>query len=125
MSVKMQKVKTKRAGQRRRRVRGKIQGTADIPRLTVRRSLKNIYAQIIDDQKQQTLVGLSTLSHAVADKLEDKDTKTDQAKKLGQMMAELAVDKGIKKVVFDRNQYRYFGRVKAVAEGAREKGLEF
>lgn len=114
-----------RAIKRRRRVRGKASGTAEIPRLTVARSLKNMYAQIIDDQKMVTLLGLGTNSKQLAETFEDKDTKSDQAKKLGKALAEKAKEMGIEKVVFDRNQYIYHGRIKAVADGAREGGLKF
>jgi large subunit ribosomal protein L18 len=119
------KAKAARAEKRRRRVRGKVSGTADIPRLTVAKSLKNTFIQIVDDAKMVTLVGVSTNSKTIADKFDPKDTKTEQARKLGMAAAELALAKGIKKVVFDRNQYRYHGRVKALAEGARKQGLEF
>jgi len=121
-----QKYKTRaiRALKRRRRVRGRINGTAEVPRLTVARSLKNIYAQIIDDASQATLVGVGTESKVLNGKLESGDNKTKQAFKVGEAIAELAMEKGIKKVVFDRNRYRYIGRVRAVAEGARKKGLE-
>jgi len=117
--------KEARAIKRHRRVRGKIHGTPEIPRLTVTKSLKNTSIQIIDDTNKVTLVGLSTSSKAMAGKFADGDKKTDRAKKVGQAIAEMAIEKGIKKVVFDRNRYQYHGRVKAVAEGAREKGLEF
>ena len=119
------KHKEERALKRRRRVRGKIHGTPEIPRLTVTKSLKNTSVQIVDDINGVTLIGLSTNSKAMAGKFADGDKKTDKAKKAGQAIAELAVAKGIKKVVFDRNRYPYHGRVRAVAEGAREKGLEF
>lgn len=119
------KIKTGRALKRRRRVRGKIKGTSDVPRLTVARSLKNIYAQIIDDTKDTTLLGLGTGSKVMSSKFGKDDSRVEQARKVGKAIAELAQEKGIKKVVFDRNQYLYFGRVKALAEGAREKGLEF
>jgi large subunit ribosomal protein L18 len=119
------KSKTARAEKRRRRVRGKVSGTADIPRLTVAKSLKNTFIQIVDDAKMVTLVGISTNSKTIADKFDPKDNKTERARKLGMAAAELALAKGIKKVVFDRNRYRYHGRVKALAEGARKQGLEF
>jgi large subunit ribosomal protein L18 len=124
MSKKL-KLKTMRADKRRKRVRGKISGTAEIPRMSVAKSLKNTFIQIVDDARHLTMVGLATNSKAMADKFDDKDSKTEQAKKLGETIAELAKEKGIKKVVFDRNQYRYHGRIKAVAEGARKQGLEF
>ncbi len=119
------KHKTARAEKRRMRVRGKISGSPEIPRLTVTKSLKNTFIQIVDDINGVTLVGLGTNSKTVAAKAADDDNKTSLARKAGEMIAEMAKEKGITKVVFDRNRYRYHGRIKAVAEGAREKGLEF
>jgi len=119
------KIKTARADKRRRRVRGKIIGTSEIPRFSVAKSLRNTFIQIVDDTKQMTLVGLSTDSKVMEGKFGEKDNKTEMARKLGLAVAEIALEKGIKKVVFDRNRYRYHGRVKAVAEGARKQGLEF
>lgn len=119
------KEKERRAAKRRLRVRSKLRGTSEVPRLTVAKSHKNVFMQIIDDARQVTLVGLATNSKVMAGKFEDSDTKTIQAGKLGQALADLALDRGITKVVFDRNQYRYHGRVKAAAEGARKQGLEF
>jgi len=119
------KHKAARAEKRRRRVRGKISGTPEVPRLAVTKSLKNTFVQIIDDINRVTLVGLATNSKAMADKLGDAANKIALAKKTGEAIAEMALEKGIKKVVFDRNRYPYHGRVKAVADGAREKGLEF
>ncbi|HGY10712.1 MAG TPA: 50S ribosomal protein L18 [Oceanithermus profundus] len=89
------------------------------PRLTVYRSLSHIYAQIIDDEAGQTLVASSTLALGV------KGNKTEAAKQVGADLAKKAVEKGIKQVVFDRGAYKYHGRVKALAEAAREAGLEF
>lgn len=119
------KLKATRALKRRRRVRGKIKGTPEIPRMSVAKSLRNIFIQIVDDANHMTLVGLATNSKTMAGKFDEKDSKTDQARKLGLAVAQLALEKGIKKVVFDRNQFRYHGRIKAVAEGARKQGLEF
>ena len=118
------KIKTRRAARRRRRVRSHILGNTDKPRMTVAKSLNNIYVQIIDDMKRITLVGLSTGSKTMSEKFTKDDSKTEKARKLGQAIAELAKEKGIQRVVFDRNHFRYHGRVKAVADGAREKGLE-
>lgn len=118
------KLKAARAQKRRRRVRGKVAGTVEIPRMSVAKSLHNTFVQIVDDINQVTLVGLATNSKAMADKFDEKDTNTERARKLGLAVAEVALEKGIKKVVFDRNQYRYHGRIKAVAEGARKQGLE-
>ena len=108
---------------RHRRVRRNIYGTSARPRLSVFRSLDEIYAQVIDDLNAHTLVSASTLDTKVRDEL-DGLTKTEQAKLVGQIVAERALDKGIKKVVFDSGGFKYIGRVKALAEGAREGGLE-
>ena len=106
---------------RHKRVRKLISGTAERPRLCVFRSSKNIYAQIIDDAAGVTLVAASSLE---AD-FEGNGGNKEAAKKVGQMIAEKAAGKGIKTVVFDRGGYVYHGRVKELAEGAREGGLEF
>ena len=104
------------------RVRKVVNGTADRPRLTVFRSNKQIYAQLVDDQAGHTLAAASSQSKGVA---ENKGNKTDQAKLVGQLIAERAKEAGIDNVVFDRNGYLYHGRVKALAESAREHGLKF
>ncbi len=104
------------------RVRKKVNGTAERPRLVVFRSLKHIYAQLVDDEQHVTLVGVSDLSEGLA---KDKPGKVGAALAVGKLAAKLAKDKGIKRVVFDRAGYHYHGRVKAVADGAREGGLEF
>ena len=106
---------------RHKRVRGKVSGTPERPRLNVFRSETNIYAQIIDDTKGVTLVSASSLEKGFS----CDGTKTDAAKKVGEMVAERAKAKGIDAVVFDRGGYLYHGRVKALAEGAREGGLQF
>jgi len=116
--------KTERAERRRRRVRRHNQGTSERPRMTVARSLRQMFVQIIDDHRQTTLLGLGTLSKTMAGKYGPKDNKTVQAKKLGEEIARLALEKGITQVVFDRNRFRYHGRIKAVADGARAKGLK-
>ena len=103
------------------RVRGKISGTAECPRLAVYRSNKNIYAQIIDDVKGATLVSASSLEAG----FEGIGSNKEAAKKVGKMVAERAVAKGIDVVVFDRGGYIYHGRVSELAEGAREGGLKF
>ena len=103
------------------RVRGKISGTAECPRLAVYRSNKHIYAQIIDDVKGATLVSASSLEAA----FEGIGSNKEAAKKVGKMVAERAVQKGIEVVVFDRGGYIYHGRVSELAEGAREGGLKF
>lgn len=106
------------------RVRKKIEGTPDCPRLDVFRSLKNIYAQVIDDSTGTTLAAASTLDEALKGKLAYGGNKS-AAKEVGKLVAQKALDKGIKRVVFDRGGYLYHGRVKELAEGAREGGLEF
>jgi large subunit ribosomal protein L18 len=118
----MAKVRAPRTGsemRRRRhlRVRKKISGTADRPRLVVHRSLKHIYAQLVDDDSQRTLLTVTDSG------LNGK--KTERAREVGKRVAERAKEAGVSKVVFDRAGYRYHGRVQAVAEGAREGGLEF
>ena len=118
-------VKAKKSERRRRRVRGKILGTGERPRLSVAKSLRNVFVQVIDDEKHATLVGLSSNSKEMKALITDKDNRVLAAKKVGQKLAELAKEKGITRVVFDRNRYQFHGRVKAVADGAREGGLEF
>lgn len=109
---------------RHKRVRRKISGTASRPRLCVYRSLSQIYAQIIDDQSQNTLVSASTMEKEIKALCEGK-TKSEQAKIVGQTIAKRALDKSINEVVFDRGGYIYIGRVQALADGAREAGLKF
>jgi len=106
------------------RVRKKINGTPERPRLNVFRSLSNIYAQIIDDTTGKTLVSASTLDEAIKGKVKFGGNK-EAAKEVGSLVATRAVEAGIKLVVFDRGGYLYSGRVKELAEAAREKGLEF
>ena len=106
---------------RHKRVRGKISGTAAKPRLAVYRSLANIYAQIIDDTKGVTLVSASSLDKDFA----EYGGNMDAAKKVGLMIAKRAAEKNITDVVFDRGGYLYHGRIKELAEGAREGGLKF
>ncbi len=105
------------------RVRNKVQGTTQRPRLNVFRSLNHIYAQIIDDATSSTLVSASTLTKKGEEKLVGGNVEA--AKIVGKMVAERAQEKGIKRVVFDRGGYLYHGRVKALADAAREAGLEF
>jgi large subunit ribosomal protein L18 len=116
--------KAVRAGRRRLRVRSRVIGTAERPRLSVYKSLRHTFLQIIDDEKQTTLIGLASNAKTVVSAL-GSGKKSELAKKLGVMAAKLAKEKGIEKVVFDRNQFRYHGRIKAVADGAREGGLQF
>jgi large subunit ribosomal protein L18 len=107
-----------RRGQRHARVRGKIFGTSKRPRLSVFRSAKHVYAQLINDENAKTLAAASDLSIK-------KGTKLEKAKQVGERLAQEARKKKIKSAAFDRGGYKYHGRVRAVAEGAREGGLEF
>ena len=109
---------------RHARVRKKISGTPEMPRLCVYRSNKYIYAQIIDDTQGITLVSASSLDAALKGQL-DEVNKSDEAKLVGKLVAERAKQAGVNKVVFDRGGYLYTGRVAALAAGAREAGLEF
>ncbi|MBA4348929.1 MAG: 50S ribosomal protein L18 [Thermodesulfovibrio sp.] len=117
-------VKEEAKKRRHKRIRKQVSGTPDKPRLSVYRSLNNIYGQVIDDTKGHTIVSASTI---------DKELKAEKghkgnvatAKKVGQLIASRAVKAGIKKVVFDRSGYKYHGCIKSLAEGAREGGLEF
>ncbi len=111
---------------RRRRVRKTVYGATERPRLSVFRSLKHTYAQVIDDEKGETLVSASTLSDDVQKELGNgSHTKTDASKAVGKVLARMALEKGIKRVSFDRGGYLYHGRVQALADAAREGGLEF
>ncbi|MBC7263600.1 MAG: 50S ribosomal protein L18 [Chloroflexi bacterium] len=110
---------------RHARVRKRVFGTPERPRLSVYRSLRHIYAQIIDDTMGHTLVSASTLDAEVRERMPEEAAKSDQAKVVGEVLARRAVEKGLKAVVFDRGGYRYHGRVKALAEAARAGGLEF
>jgi large subunit ribosomal protein L18 len=105
----------------KRRIRKNISGTADLPRLTVYRSNKQIYAQVIDDVRGVTIVSASSLKNDGAQSV----AKIDQAKMVGKEVAEKAMAAGVERVVFDRNGYLYHGRVKSLADAAREVGLKF
>jgi len=109
---------------RHRRVRKKLSGTAGRPRLCVFRSLNHAYAQVVDDRLGRTLVSASTLDQEVRSEVEGKK-KTEAAQLVGKLVAERAMKSGITKVAFDRGGYRYHGRVKVLAEAAREAGLVF
>jgi large subunit ribosomal protein L18 len=108
----------------KKRIRKKISGTAEKPRMSIFRSNKHIYAQLIDDEKGQTLCSYSTRKKEVADQSEGLD-KSAQAELVGQYLAKESIEKGINNVIFDRNGYRYHGRIKKLAEGARKEGLKF
>ena len=109
---------------RKLRIRKKVNGTAERPRLTVFRSTKHIYAQVIDDTTGNTLAHASTLSKDLKGTLEE-DNKVEAAKKVGALIAKICKSKKIDKVVFDRNGYMYHGRVSALAQAARDAGLDF
>jgi large subunit ribosomal protein L18 len=109
---------------RKLRIRQKINGTSEKPRLSVFRSAKHIYAQVVDDVAGSTVAHASTLSRDVRGVISEA-SKLDAAKKVGQAIAKMLLAKGIQKVVFDRNGYLYHGRVRALADAAREAGLKF
>ncbi|HVU12855.1 MAG TPA: 50S ribosomal protein L18 [Phototrophicaceae bacterium] len=123
-SAKQLKQKQAQHSRRQRRVRARVSGTSARPRLNVFRSLTNIYAQVIDDEKGVTLASASTIDKAIAPQVEGKN-KHDAAKLVGQILADRAKAVGVTAVVFDRGGYQYHGRVAALAEGAREGGLNF
>ena len=120
MSEKSRKARIRR----HRRVRAKIFGTPERPRLNVFRSLGHIYAQVIDDTVGHTLVSASTIDRELRDQVAGKD-KTEAARMVGELVAKRAQALGIKKVIFDRGGYRFHGRIKALADAAREAGLDF
>ena len=109
---------------RKLRIRGKVSGSPERPRLTVFRSARHIYAQVIDDEKGTTLAAASTQSADLRTSLTD-DKKMDSAKKVGVLIAKICLARNVDKIVFDRNGYLYHGRVKALAEAARKAGLKF
>ena len=118
------KIKKEKQKRRHKRVRAKVEGTTICPRLSVFRSSKHIYVQLIDDERGQTLAAVSDLEFR--DKKEEKiKKKSEIAYQIGQLIAKKALEKKINKVIFDRDGYKYHGRIKAVAEGAREGGLKF
>ncbi|MFP3929237.1 MAG: 50S ribosomal protein L18 [Desulfobacteraceae bacterium] len=110
---------------RKKRVRKKVRGTAERPRLSVFRSSRHIYAQLIDDDSAFTIAAASSMSKDLRPELEGKSGNCEGAALVGGHIARVALDKGIKRVVFDRNGFLYHGRVKTLAEAARESGLEF
>jgi large subunit ribosomal protein L18 len=119
------KTRKKRRDIRHKRIRSKLRGTSNIPRLSVFKSSKHIYVEIIDDNKESTLIAASTLTPKIKEILnEEKRRKVDNAKLVGKYIGEMALSMGIKKVCFDRGGYLYHGRVKALAEGLREAGIE-
>ena len=109
---------------RHQRVRRNLRGTVECPRLAVYRSLQHIYAQVIDDDRHHTLAAASTTDRAVAE-VGNELTKAEMAGRVGALVAQRAIEQGVKKVVFDRGGFKYHGRVKALADEARKAGLEF
>ena len=109
---------------RHKRIRNKISGTPERPRLSVFRSTRHIYAQIIDDVNGVTLVAASTMEKDIAEAVKEM-TKSEQAKYVGSTIGRRAIEKGVTTVVFDRSGYLYMGRLESLAEGAREAGLQF
>ena len=120
----MPKTQQEKRERRKHSIRKKVNGTAERPRLTVFRSSKHIYAQVVNDEAQQTIATASTLDEAIIPQLAGLK-KSERAKKIGAAIAEKLKAKGIDKVVFDRNGYIYHGRVMALADAAREAGLKF
>jgi large subunit ribosomal protein L18 len=118
-------VKLEGRSRRRRRVRKRVAGVAERPRLSVFRSLKHIYAQVVDDDAGVTLCGACSLEKAAGEAAAANGGRKAVARAVGRLLGERAVQKGVKRVVFDRAGYKYHGRVAALAEGAREAGLEF
>jgi large subunit ribosomal protein L18 len=121
------KGKARLAGRKRRhmRIRRKVSGTAERPRLTVYRSLNHIYAQLVDDLAGRTLLTVSSLDGEIRAGAKTTKGKVDTGKAVGKRLAQVAMEKGFLRVCFDRGGYLYHGRVKAVADGAREGGLNF
>jgi large subunit ribosomal protein L18 len=118
------KTREQRRERRHRRVRAKVNGSAERPRLVVHRSINHVEGQVVDDVSGRTLVGLSTLDAALREKRGEMN-KTEASHAAGKALAEKAREMGVTRVVFDRGGYVYHGRVKAFAEGAREGGLDF
>ena len=123
--LRQERLARRRLARRRKRVRKKISGTAERPRLCVNKSLKQIYAQLVDDGTGHTLLAVSSLTPEVRSQVKPEDTKSQGSKKVGLLLAQKAKERGINGVVFDRNRYPYRGRVKALADGAREGGMGF
>jgi len=117
-----QRYRKSRRLMRHARVRKKINGTLDRPRLCVFRALNHVYAQVIDDREGNTLVSASSLESSVRDQRDGKP-KTEVSKLVGKLLAERAKDKGVTRMVFDRGGYKYHGRIKAIAEAIREEGI--
>ncbi|MCC5915554.1 MAG: 50S ribosomal protein L18 [Balneolaceae bacterium] len=122
--MKKNKKKTERRNKIRRRIRSTIRGTGERPRLSIFKSSKHVYLQLINDRENVTLLSVSTKSKDLQDQIDGKE-KLESAKVVGETLAKAASEQGINKVVFDRSGYKYHGIVKAAADGAREGGLDF
>lgn len=122
--MKKNRVKTERRNKIRRRIRATITGTAERPRLAVFKSSKHVYLQLINDRENVTITTVSSVSKDLQSEIADK-SKMEAASIIGQTIAKIALDQGIKKVVFDRGGYKYHGIIKSAADGAREGGLDF
>lgn len=120
-----ERLKKIRIDRRRKRVRKKIAGSSQRPRLCVYKSLRHTYAQLVDDRTGRTISGVSSLSPQIRDQIQKENNKSAKSRKVGLFVAMKAKELSITKVVFDRNKYPYHGRIKSLAEGAREGGLEF
>ena len=121
----MKKTKKQRWFRRKNRVQAKVHGTAERPRLVVYKSLKTIFAQIINDEKGETIVSVHSKKIDKKTDAGDRKNKVAEAYISGTELAKMAIEKGIKKVVFDKSGFKYHGRIKALADGARDGGLEF
>lgn len=121
----MSKSRKQLRNNRHRRIRKKISGTAAVPRICVFKSSRHIYAQIVDDVGGKTMFAASSLTPEIRKNINNGDSKTDQARAVGEYLGSVSVAGGIKKTVFDRGGYPFQGRVKSLANGLREKGLEF
>jgi len=119
------KMKVEHRQRLKRHIRLRLSGTTERPRLTVYRSIKHVYAQIVDDSAGKTVLSVSDVSKELKDQFRDVKGQVALAKQVGKLIAQKAIAKNIKRVVFDRNGYLYHGVVKAMADGAREGGLEF
>jgi large subunit ribosomal protein L18 len=117
--------KTSTRDRAKNKIRKRIEGSGEKPRISVYRSLNNIYAQLIDDSTGKTIIAVSSLSKELQEELKSAKGKINKSKIVGSFLAKKALEKNVKNVVFDRSGYKYHGRVKAVAEGAREGGLVF
>jgi large subunit ribosomal protein L18 len=123
--LRQERLKKRRLARRRKRVKRKIFGTPERPRLCLQKSLRQIYAQLIDDAGGRTLLAVSSLHPDVTSQINPEENKSSTSKKVGLLLAQKAKESGITRVVFDRNRYPYHGRIKSFAEGAREGGMGF